>query len=89
VSGPITQAGIIVVSELSGLLGASNNEELIACALTELLVCLLSSVFGKIKDECPIGQPQQMQQGGVPRESLVILQGAYTLVRMNLNNRAL
>lgn len=47
--GSIEPVAVLVISGLRELLSSPKNEELITCALAEMMACLLHLVFGKIK----------------------------------------
>ena len=56
----------------------------------ELMTSIMSTVFDKFKQECPIhGQPHQMTINSINKETLFIFEGVMMMVRANLNNLAL
>ncbi len=90
-SSGIEAIAVMIVSGLSPLLSSPKNEELITCALTELMAGLMHHVFVKLKEECPLPGFSHESRGAekINPSSFIILDGAYALVRMNLDNQAL
>lgn len=90
-SNAIENIAVMIVNGVSQLLASPKNEELITCALSELLACLMHHVFIKFKDEYVIAGVQHELKGAerVGPDTFVIFDGAYILVRMNYNNSAL
>ena len=57
--GAVDQMAILIVNGLSSLLSNSRNEELITCALTELMAVVLHLAFPALKEDCPTQSSQQ------------------------------
>ena len=91
VCGSIDNTSILIVSELSGLIAAGNNEELVASALMDLLSSIMHTVFQKIKEEYPMPNQPHVPSGveTINPNCLFIFEGVTRMVEANLHNRAL
>lgn len=91
VEGAIEGIAILITNGVGALLSNNRNEELITCALTELMAVVLHLTFGRIKEDCPVegGHYESTGAEKISPSTFVVFEGVLVLVRENLSNPAL